>query len=209
MKILIDPGHGGMSVENGYTTPGKRSPKGNDGVIYEGISNRAFAYNICYRLSLLGIKAEVLNADTKDVPLTQRVKRINDMVSSAPKDYLLVSIHSNAAPTPSSNSPFVSATGIEIYTSANAPAYTVGIAHKIAKSLITDLPTVVWRYGNNWALHKEQNFEIIKRTRCPAVLLEVLFMNGVSDYGLLTSPEWRVKFESALVNAIYATCNTI
>lgn len=197
-KILIDPGHSGMSVEKGYTTPGKRSPKGNDGIIYEGASNRAFAFNLCYRLSLLGIPVEVVNADTRDISLSQRVINVNNIVSAAPSDYLLISVHSNAVANPPA---FVSATGMEIFTSVNAPENTTTIASTIATSLIADLPMVVWRRGDKNALFKRRNFNILL-TKCPAVLLEILFMDGVSDYGLLTSPEFRVKVETAIVKAL-------
>lgn len=200
MRILLDTGHGGMGLK-GYTTDGKQSPAGAKGVIYEGVSNRAFAYNIAYRLSLLDVSCEVVNSDTKDIYLWQRCDKINALVSNSPKDHLLVSIHSNAAPAPISE--FTAATGLEIYTHTDASPESIFCAEHIGKSLIKDLPNLVWRYGKFGAIHKTANFYILRRTICPAVLLEVLFMNGVQDYQLLTDPVYRVHLETAIVNSLY------
>lgn len=201
MKILIDVGHGGINT-NGYTTASKRSPHGFRGTIFEGVSNRAFAFNIAYRLSLLGVPVEVVNADTPDIALHTRCQRINKIVGSDPKGHLLISLHSNAAPTPTGGV-FTNATGMEIFAHTNAKPDTIEIAEHIAKSLIADLPDVVWRYGGNGIFHKTANFQILRKTVCPAVLLEVLFMNGIQDYERLTNPDYRVKLETAIVSALH------
>ena len=200
MKILLDVGHGGIRT-SGYTTAGKRSPNGFRGTIFEGVSNRAFAFNIAYRLSLAGVQVEVINANNEDEALPTRRNRIKAITTINPKSFLLVSIHSNAAPTPT-DSQFTNATGMEIYTHTNAKPDTVEIAEHIGKSLIADLPEVVWRHGNNNAINKTANFYILNRIACPAVLLEVLFMNGVQDYDRLTDPDYRLRLETAIVNAL-------
>lgn len=199
MKILLDTGHGGIGL-SGYTTEGKRSPRGKNGVIFEGVSNRAFAYNIAYHLSLLGVSCEVVNAETNDVPLANRCKKINSLVATNPSKHLLVSIHSNAAPSPTNT--FTTANGLEIYTHPKASELSVDCARHIGNCLIQSLPNLVWRY-ENWAINKTANFYILRHTICPAVLLEVLFMNGVQDYDLLTDPVYRVHIETAIVNALY------
>ena len=202
MKILLDPGHGAYDIHKGYTTPGKRSPRGAKGIIYEGMSNRAFAFNVAYMLTLEDIDVEVINASTNDVPVEQRAMQVNKIIgTNKASEYLLISVHSNAAPTSPVNT-FTNATGLEIYTATTASARTTSIATKMAQSLKASLPEIVWRNGLAGSLVKQQNFTIIKKTRCPAVLLEILFMNGTQDYTLLASPQWRAQFESAFVKAI-------
>ena len=69
MKILIDNGHG----EN---TPGKRSP---DGSLREYAYVREIADRIAHELSARGYDAERIVRETVDVPLSERVRRVNEV----------------------------------------------------------------------------------------------------------------------------------
>lgn len=69
MKILIDNGHG----EN---TPGKRSP---DGKFREYSYAREIAKSIEGELKFLGIDAERIVTESEDIPLEERVRRVNEI----------------------------------------------------------------------------------------------------------------------------------
>ena len=88
MKILIDNGHG-------IETPGKRSP---DGVLREYAWNRLTASRIVDRLLSLGLDAELLVPEERDISLPERCRRVNALCRRLGKDNVIViSIHANAA----------------------------------------------------------------------------------------------------------------
>ena len=67
MKILIDNGHGLM-------TAGKRSP---DGLFREAFYNREIARKVVADLLDRNLDAELLVPEDDDIPLAERVRRIN------------------------------------------------------------------------------------------------------------------------------------
>ncbi len=69
MKILIDNGHG-------LNTPGKRSP---DGTFLEASYNREIAKRIVADLTDRGYDAQLLVPEDQDIPLSERVKRVNEI----------------------------------------------------------------------------------------------------------------------------------
>lgn len=195
LKFLIDAGHGGTTIEKGYVTPGKRSPAGKHGIIYEGVSNRAFAYDLAYRLSLAGRQVEVISDGTQDTSLSTRVRRANGMPGSA-KDYLLISIHSNAH-----LGTFGQHGGFEIFTSVGETQSDV-YAEAIGEKLKAAYPDLRWRHGHAGKLTKEHNWTVIKGTSCPAILMEIGFMDGIGDYYRLTNHEWRNGFNTTLTQIL-------
>ena len=88
MKNLIDPGHG-------RNTPGKCSP---DGRFREYQYTREIAAAVVARLQALGHDAEVLVPEFEDIPLSERVRRVNAWCRRLGKDHVvLVSVHVDAA----------------------------------------------------------------------------------------------------------------
>ena len=69
MKILIDNGHG-------LNTPGKRSP---DGTFLEASYNREIAKRLVADLTDRGYDAQLLVPEDHDIPLSERVKRVNEI----------------------------------------------------------------------------------------------------------------------------------
>ena len=111
MKILIDPGHG-------RNTPGKCS---SDGRFREYQYTREIAAAVVARLQALGHDAEVLVPEFEDIPLSERVRRVNAWCRRLGKDnVVLVSVHVNAA---GSDGQRHTATGWSCYTS---PGQTAG-----------------------------------------------------------------------------------
>lgn len=180
MKILIDPGHG----EN---TQGKRSPKGEFGVLREYAFNRAIAKPLVERLKKMGYDAELVVSEDEDISLGERCRRTNrwcDKLGS--KNVLFISIHANASSNcetfqkPSGWSSFV-------YTKAS----------NASKRLAQCLYDEAYKRGlkGNRAVPPErywtENFYVLKHTNCPAVLTENLFYDNHSDYLYLCSEKGR------------------
>ena len=69
MKILIDDGHG-------IQTKGKRSP---DGTLLEYAYTRDLARQIVKILQSRGYDSELLVPEDDDIPLSERVRRVNEI----------------------------------------------------------------------------------------------------------------------------------
>ncbi|MGM9785578.1 MAG: N-acetylmuramoyl-L-alanine amidase [Candidatus Cryptobacteroides sp.] len=80
MKILIDNGHG-------QNTPGKRSP---DGRFLEYLFNRTIARQIVADLTDRGYDASILVPEETDIPLSERCRRANEIVSLEGKDNVII-----------------------------------------------------------------------------------------------------------------------
>ena len=175
MLILIDNGHGLM-------TPGKRSP---DGQFREAFYTREIAKRIVTDLIDRGYKAELLVPEEDDIPLSERVRRVNTAcIAHGKSNVILVSVHVNAA---GNGSKWMNATGWSCYTSKGRTQsdklaeclYDAAIKNFPGKRIRTD-------YSDNdpdW----EENFYLLRKTLCVAVLSENFFMDSHSDLEYLQS----------------------
>jgi N-acetylmuramoyl-L-alanine amidase len=181
MRIGLDAGHGGL--KNGvYQTAGKRSLHPVDGeVFYEGVNNRLYAKKYATVLTNLGHEVVYIvdPTDPTDVPLSTRVT-----IANAKDLDLLVSIHSNAAGTPS-------ARGYEVFTAPNASATSKKAADLWITEMQRSFPTLKNRG------HKTANFTMIARPKCPSILLELEFHSNDEAVRLLRS--WEFSLQTALV----------
>lgn len=179
MKILIDNGHG----EN---TPGKRSP---DGEFREYLYAREIAEAIERELKMRGYDAERIVHETVDVPLAERARRVNEFCGKlGASNVILISIHCNAA----GNGDWMNARGWSAYTSkGNTKAdtlasclYAAAAEHLLAGTKIRS----DWSDKDpDW----EENFYVLTKTRCPAVLTENFFQDNRDDVAFLLSQEGR------------------
>ena len=104
MKILVDNGHGLM-------TAGKRSP---DGLFREAFYNREIARKVVADLLDRNLDAELLVPEDDDIPLAERVRRINaHCLALGKKNVIVVSIHVNAA---GNGTKWLNATGWSVFT---------------------------------------------------------------------------------------------
>lgn len=176
MKVLIDNGHGS-------NTPGKRSP---DGELMEYAYTREIAALVYFGLRSEGIEAELLVKEEVDVPLAERVRRVNEECAALGKsNVILVSIHCNAA---GDGSQWMKAHGWEVYTS---PGLTKAdrLADCIFEAASLWLPetTKMRTDMTDGDPDKEARFYILRHTKCPAVLTENLFMDNKEDCHYLLS----------------------
>lgn len=179
MKILIDNGHG----EN---TKGKRSP---DGEFREYLYAREIAEAIERELRLKGYDAERIVHETVDVPLAERARRVNEFCGKlGASNVILISVHCNAA----GNGDWTNARGWSAYTSkGNTKADT--LASCLYEAAAEHLPAGT-KIRSDWSDKDpdwEENFYILTKTRCPAVLTENFFQDNKDDVAFLQSQEGR------------------
>lgn len=189
MKVLLDNGHG----EN---TPGKRSP---DGLFREYIHARFLTREIAKRLKICGIDAECIVPESEDIPLRERVSRVNKICKeNGANNVILVSVHCNA----SKNGEWGTARGWSAYTSKGETK-----SDKLATMLYVEA-------GRNFAGQTirrdfsdkdpdwEEDFTILSQTACAAVLTENFFMDNEQDLAYLVSEEGREAILNVHVNGI-------
>ena len=191
MKILLDPGHGS-------NTPGKRSP---DGTLLEFAYVREIADLVYHGLRCEGYDVEVLVREESDVPLKERICRVNEACREHGKsNVLLVSIHCNAA---GDGTKWMNATGWECYTS---PGKTK--ADKLATFLCEEASLYLPQTSRLRAdmsdgdPDKEARFYMLVNSQCPAVLTENLFMDNKADCKYLLSIKGKAAIANIHIKAI-------
>lgn len=191
MKILIDPGHG-------IDTPGKRSP---DGLFWEYLWNRQVADLILDGLLSAGVDASLVVTETNDVSLRNRVNRVNTICNRlGASNVLLVSIHANAA---GNGSAWMNAKGWSCYTS---PGQTESdkVAEFLYKAFEQEFAErrirTDYRDGDkDW----EENFYILTKAACPAVLLENFFYDNRDECKWLLQEDTKKRVALATSNGIF------
>ena len=190
MKILIDAGHG-------IDTPGKRSP---DGLFREYLWNRQVADLVLDKLLNAGIDAFLVVPETNDVPLRNRVNRVNSICNRfGASNVLLVSIHANAA---GNGSAWMNAKGWSCYTSKGNTKSDM-VAECLYDAFEEDFPDRKIRKDmsdgdRDW----EENFYVLAKSRCPAVLLENFFYDNREECAWLLQEETKRRIASAAVKGI-------
>ena len=175
MKILVDNGHGLM-------TAGKRSP---DGLFREAFYNREIARKVVADLLDRNLDAELLVPEDDDIPLAERVRRINaHCLALGKKNVIVVSIHVNAA---GNGTKWLNATGWSCYTSKGQTT-SDRIAECFYEAAKKNFPgrRIRTDYSDNdpdW----EENFYILRHSLCPAILTENVFMDNHADLEYLQS----------------------
>lgn len=187
---IIDEGHGGM--RNGiYTTAPSKMHKFNDFTIYEGVINRAIGMIVMKELSNRNIDYLFVADEWEDTPLSQRVNRA-DNVYRKHKNSIYISIHSNAG----------GGSGFEIFTS---PGQTKSdkIANVFCETYQKHFPD--FKFRSDKSDHdddRESSFFVLRKTDCPAILVENLFFDNYEEAKFLNSSEGQQKIANCIVAAI-------
>ena len=190
MKILIDPGHG-------IDTPGKRSP---DGLFLEYLWNRQVADLILEGLVSAGVDASLVVTETNDVTLRNRVNRINTICNRVgASNVLLVSVHANAA---GNGSAWMNASGWSCYTS-KGKTRSDQVAECLYDAFEAEFPERKIRKDmsdgdRDW----EENFYVLAKSKCPAVLLENFFYDNREECAWMLQEETKRRIASAAVKGI-------
>ena len=190
MKILIDPGHG-------IDTPGKRSP---DGLFREYHWNRQVADLILEGLVSAGVDASLVVTETNDVTLRNRVNRVNTICNRlGASNVLLVSIHANAA---GNGSAWMNAKGWSCYTS-KGKTKSDQVAECLYDAFEEEFQDRKIRKDmsdgdRDW----EENFYVLQKSKCPAVLLENFFYDNREECAWMLQEETKKRIASAAVKGI-------
>ena len=190
MKILIDPGHG-------IDTPGKRSP---DGLFLEYLWNRQVADLILEGLVSAGVDASLVVTETNDVTLRNRVNRINTICNRVgASNVLLVSVHANAA---GNGSAWMNAKGWSCYTS-KGKTKSDQVAECLYDAFEAEFQDRKIRKDmsdgdRDW----EENFYVLAKSKCPAVLLENFFYDNREECAWMLQEETKRRIASAAVKGI-------
>jgi len=178
--VVIDPGHGGSQT----------------GATVDGIAEKNI--NLAISLELAQVLAEtwgnylpILTRYTNtNITLHRRCKFANII---APECF--VSVHCNSF---SSGKP----RGFEIFTTRGV-TQADKLANTIFKEVKFMLPNLPMRPDiSDGDLDKEAGFEVLRGTKCPAVLVECGFMSNKSDLDMLLSKTFQLRLASALAAGI-------
>ena len=190
MKVLIDPGHG-------IDTPGKRSP---DGLFREYLWNRQVADLILEGLVSAGVDASLVVTETNDVSLRNRVNRVNTICNRlGASNVILVSIHANAA---GNGSAWMNAKGWSCYTS-KGKTKSDQVAECLYDAFEAEFQDRKIRKDmsdgdRDW----EENFYVLQKSKCPAVLLENFFYDNREECAWMLQEETKRRIASAAVKGI-------
>ena len=190
MKILIDAGHG-------IDTPGKRSP---DGAFLEYLWNREIADLVLEDLAIDGYDAGLVVTETNDISLKTRANRVNAVCNELGTDnVILISIHSNAA---GNGTEWMNARGWSCYTT-KGKTKSDALAECLYDAFERAFPDRKIRKDmqdgdRDW----EEDFYIIQKTKCPAVLIENFFYDNKEECRWLLQDAVKIRIAMAIEQGI-------
>lgn len=194
MKLLFEAGHGDPPL-----TGGKQSP---DGRLKEYVYCRQIVREVVRRLKAQGYDAENTVPENGDIPLGERVARVNahcDRLGA--KNVLFISVHCNAA----GSGPWMSARGWEAWTS-KGQTHGDRLADCLYDAASKYLPqgTKIRTDLTDGDRDKEAGFTVLRRTKCAAALTENLFQDNKADVEYLLSDAGREAIVTLHVEAVKA-----
>lgn len=190
MRILLDAGHG-------IDTLGKRSP---DGAFLEYKFNREIAEYLYDILEDYDFDVDMVVTETNDVPLKTRVRRVNEVCSLlGAENVLLISIHSNAC---GNGSEWMNAKGWSCYTTKGVTK-SDKVAECMYKAFEEEFKDRKIRKDmsdgdSDW----EEDFYIIKKTSCPAVLIENFFYDNKEECEWLLKDLTKMRIANAILDGV-------
>ena len=186
--IILDNGHG-------VNTPGKRSPKWEDGTqLFEYEFNRDIVKRIAAMLAKDKINVIILVPESNDVSLQERCNRANRIYKNSDNNAILISVHGNAG----------GGTGWECYTTVGKTK-SDSIATILCEEAAAEFAKDGWKIRSDMSdgdPDKESQFYILKHTNCPAVLTENFFFDNRKDCRFMMSGEGRNRIARMHYKAI-------
>ncbi len=185
---------------HGSNTPGKRSPVFDDGKtqLLEYELSRDLVRRITERLSQLEVDYFEVVPEERDVPLAERVQRIESHPSKQPK--MVLSLHFNASASQGNNG--WSAEGIR-----GAEAWPKPDSKSSARLAAICLEYVLRKTSlrnRSIKYSPSRPFYIIENVPEPVVLMQNGFYTNRQEAALLAQPAFRQKLADAYVEAILA-----
>ena len=176
--IALGDGHG-------METAGKRTPPLPDGsIMKENEFNRSVVDKLDRKLRARGFKTVLVALGDKDISLSQRVKTANNA-----KADIFVSVHANAF-----GSGLNSSQGVETF------CYKFGgEGERLARAVHAQLIKGSKQKDRGV---KEGNFQVIRETKMPAILIEAAFMTNPEEAKLLKSDKYREEVADEIYRGI-------
>jgi N-acetylmuramoyl-L-alanine amidase len=170
--VVIDPGHGGGD-------PGAVGING----LQEKVAVFSVSTQIAEQLRRKGIRAVLTRTDDREIDLPPRVAK-----AARVRADVFVSVHANSI-----NLSRQDINGLETYYYASADGYRLAraIHNRILKG------TTMQDRGI-----RQARFYVIRRTKMPAVLVEIGFVTGAQDAARLSSPAQRAQLAEAITQGI-------
>ncbi len=195
---LIDAGHGGMLNGRYTTAPAKMWVFPDHLHIYEGVINRQIADRLALLLSKANIDWKYVHDVEEDTSLSARVKRA-DNTFFKDKRAIYLSIHSNSG----------GGSGFEIFTSIGQTKSdkVADIFCHVYKKIFSQTPF----RKDNLTDHdddKEADFYVLRKTDCPAILVENLFFDNREEAEFLLTPIGQEAIANCLFDCI-ETCEAV
>ena len=188
----MDYGHSKVDPLNG-----KRSP---DKSFFEWEFNRKLGRRITNRLRGMGITVFETVSEAEDnvkVGLTTRANRCNDICAKyGTANVMFVSIHANAA----GNGDWMNARGWSVFVSKNCSDASKQLADCIFDAV--EKEGFKMRKPKPSQKYWQENFTVIYKTRCKAVLTESLFYDNKEDLAMLKDEKYVQKLLNGHVNGI-------
>lgn len=188
---ILDAGHGGM-YKGKYTTAPAKMKTFEDGLtIYEGVINRIITELVYKQLELKQIDFALVYDKEHDTPLSQRVTTA-DNVYRKDNRAIYLSIHSNAG----------GGSGYEIFTSPGQ-SKSDKVANIFCETYQKFFPQFPFRKDvADGDADKEADFYVLRKTDCPAVLVENLFFDNRKEAEFLLSSIGQQKIANCIVHCI-------
>lgn len=178
--VMVDPGHGGTDF----------------GASVEGVNEKDINLAISLELAqmLAGSWTEYVPVLTRytdtAMPLSNRC-----VLERVYNPSCFVSIHCNAASSGM-------AKGFEVFTTKGVTRADA-LATKVLEEIKARFPGMVLRTDfQDGDPDKEENFQVLKGTRSPAVLVECGFVSNVEERALLATKQFQIRVAAALAYGI-------
>jgi len=179
VKVVLDPGHGGH--DSGAIGVG--SMRESDVVL--GVAQQLAAL-----LTRGGHEVLLTRWDDTFRELQQRCDFARDFGAQ-----VFISLHCNSAEVNTAN-------GFEVWTNPQ-PDAADELAGRIWYALRSAFPDMNGRADfSDGDPDKESKFYVLVHTPCPAVLIELAFINNSQDADRLRSAKWRNGAVAAIANAV-------
>ena len=195
-KWIIDTGHGGM-LWGCYLTKGKRSPGKltvDDPGVFEGEFNRNMATSI-----MLGMSDARIIPGRCDASIRTRIKAINQVCAQY-DDVALVSIHANASRSILGRPKWTDAEGFRVFHARKASGRSRHLASMVDKELsFVNMTDDTHLYHRSIAA---RNYAILRKTKCPAILVECFFMTSPVEARYMSKAGNRVAMSTGITKGM-------
>lgn len=190
--IILDGGHGQQVV-------GKCSP---DGKLKEYIYAREIVQLIYNGLKDLGYNPYIVVPELDDIPLNDRVRRVNKLCRENNRKAICISIHCNAA---GADGKWHSARGFMPFIAQNAS----NNSKRLAKTLYEECEKRNLKGNRSVPSEKYwvQSLAMCRDTICPAVLTENLFQDNKEDVEFLLSDKGKQTIADLHIQGIIRYLN--